>query len=254
MVRRFIIRVAAAAASLAAFVLPSAAKAQSGVSTESVFQNAGGTLTDLYQPLFFYEAAPQTQYVQDSEFTNGTTDTAGSEISILGTSQNADGSTSAILDFKVIAPDTQAVALTSHILCNTVAAYSQCITGITIPAGFSANDLRLTRIAEDGSTGNYWWNAAWAAGGSQTNVGLILVPGGPSTVDTKQNVVDHVLYTGSAATCAATPQSNVSFFEPFQGSSFGAYESSSAAAGTCPTAFTPISSPPTTGVNIVAPN
>ena len=244
----------ATVAAFAALVLPSSAFAQQGVLTESLFNNASGALTDLYQPVFFYKAAPSTNYFQKAEFTNGSTDTAGSQVSVDGLATNSNGSLSAILIFKVTASATKTSALGGD-ACNTTSTYSQCYTGITIPAGFQSYDLRLTRVFLDSSTGNYWWNAALVGGGTQVNAGLIEVPGGTTTVDPSFDVFDQVQYIGPPTTCALTPQSNVSFFEPFQGSSYGSYSGSLAASGTCNTTFTPLNlGGSTTGVNVLAPS
>ncbi len=236
----------------AALVAPSAAFAQQGILTESVFQNAPGSLTDLYQPVFFYEEGANTNYFQDASFTNGSSDTASSVVTVAALGKNGNGSTSALLIFKVSGA-TKTYEL-SGTACVTQSGYSQCFTPVTIPAGVQPDDLRLTRSFLDSSTGNYWWNAALVMGSNQKNAGLIEVPGGTTTVD-NGIVIDQVQYVGPPTSCAQTPQSNISFFEPFEGSGYGVYDGSIAANNTCPTTFTRLNlGGETTGVNIVAPS
>jgi hypothetical protein len=236
----------------AALIVPSAAFAQQGILTESVFNNAPGSLTDLYQPVFLYELGANTNYFQDASFTNGSSDTASSTVTLAALSTNPDGSTNALWIFKVSGA-TKTYQL-GGVACNTQSGYSQCYTGVTIPAGTQTYDFRLTRSFQDASTGNYWWNAALMMGNTQKNAGLIEVPGGTTTID-NGIIIDQVQYVGTATSCALTPQSNISFFEPFQGSSYGVYDGSLAANGTCNTTFTPLNlGGHTTGVNVVAPS
>ncbi len=245
----------ASVAAFAALVLPSAAFAQQGINVISSFQNAPGTLTDLYQPLFLYQEGPNTNYSQTAEFTNGTRDVAPSTILVSTEGTNSNGSTSALLIFKV----TGAVKTyeLSGVACVTQSGYSECFTGVTIPAGQNFDDLRLTRSFQDASTGNYWWNAALVTGSTQVNAGLIEVPGGTTTVDPNESIINQIQYIGTQTSCSSTPQSNIYWFEPFQSStsSYGVYEGSLQQNGTCPTTIKPLNlGGETTGVNIIAPS
>lgn len=245
-----------------ALAVPASASASATVLTESIFQfpSGSGNLTDMQEPLYFYQLAPNTNWFQDDWFTNGTSDTASATVSVDGISQNPDGSLSAILIFKVNASGTKVAQVLTGSACNTTATYSQCYTGVTLPAvspGYPDIDaLRLTRSFQDSSTGNYWWSAALVTGSGQTNVGLIEVPGGTTSIDvTTENVLNQTQYVGNASTCSTVPVSNVSWLRPWNHNNagdFAQYDGSLAANG-CHAQFTNLTSGGIPGVNVIAP-
>jgi hypothetical protein len=235
---------------------PAAASATVGVRTLSVFQwGDDPQMTQLNEPLFFYETAPATSWSSTVYFSTPTTDdVATTSITVNGVSLNSDGSLTATLVFKVNASGTSSSAVTGA-ACNTTTTFSQCYTGITIPAGTQFDQLVFTRGSQ-ASNGNYWWNAGLIDGsGTQTTVGQIQVPGGTTFIDADGTVLDNTISTGWSS-CSVEPQSEVQWWSPRTPSNdYAQYDGSTSSVGSsaCGVTFTPLSLGPQTGVDVLAP-
>ena len=222
-----------------------------GVRTESYFSFASGSnFTDLRLPIDFNVLAVQTSWSATVSFVNASGGDIGGLVTLTGNSLNADGSLNATLSFTVAASGTTSFAVNRTISCTSGATSSTCTTGVTIYPD-TVDQLRVDLISTDGA-GDYTWNAAFTGTSGQQNAGVITVPGAVN-VDPAANIMTQTRYLGTATSCAATPQSDLSWFSPFDGSSKSSYTGSIAATNTCNTVFNPINSGATTGIEVIAP-
>ncbi len=224
-----------------------ASAAPLGLSTMSGFQWPAGTtgLIDVQQPLIFYRPAANTTWSETTILENGSGEVATSNVSLAAEKIESGGMLRALLAWRVTGSGTSSASLTRGDTCETHSSYSRCFTTVNVPAGGS----EIIRIGLDRSlhsaNGNYWWDASLHSGGKQTNVGLIQIPGGSTTVDGVTKVLDQTVYTGPPASSAAQiPQSTVAWFSPWEGEEgvggeiYAAYGESSTAAGSWGATFT----------------
>jgi hypothetical protein len=151
----------------------------------------------------------------------------------------------ALLVWRVAGKGTSSLSLGELDVCETHPEYSQCFTTLTIPAGSPAITSFKVFRSFHSANGDYWWAAALQSGSTQTNAGLIEIPGEGTQVSGSAKVLNSTNYVGPVASlCSEIPQSTVAWFSPWQGMETGGgeiyatYKESSIAPGTCESAFT----------------
>jgi hypothetical protein len=255
--------VATVLASVLLLALQSASASAIGLSTTSSFEWPASTtgLTNLHEPLYFYQPAAYTTWSQTMTFANGGSEVASSRVLVDGEEVTPEGGIRALLVWRVTGKGTSSFALGEHDVCETHAEYSQCFTTLSIPPGSPAiTSLKLFRSFHS-ANGNYWWAAALQSGSTQTNAGLIQIPGEGTQVSGSAKVLNSTNYVGlPASLCSEIPQSTVAWFSPWQGTETGGgeiyatYKESSIAPGTCESTFTGLNlGGKVTGVKVKAP-
>jgi hypothetical protein len=245
--RTLTLTVATGLVSLLLLALGSASASAIGLSTTSSFEWPVGTtgLTDLHEPLFFYQPAAYTTWSQTMTLANGGAEVASSRVLVYGEEVTPEGGIRALLVWRVTGKGTSSFALSEHDICETHPEYSQCFTTVNIPSGSPAStSLKLFRSFHS-ANGNYWWAAALQSGSTQTNAGLIEIPGEGTQVSGSAKVLNSTNYVGPLASlCSGIPQSTVMWFSPWQGTEtaggeiYATYKESSIAPGTCESTFT----------------
>jgi hypothetical protein len=245
--RTRMLAVATGLASALLLGLQTASASAIGLSTTSSFEWPAGTtgLTNLHEPLFFYQPAAYTTWSQTMTFANGTTEVASSRVLVYGEEVTSEGGIRALLVWRITGAGTSSFALTQGDVCETHPEYSQCFTTLKIPPGSPAiTSLKLFRSFHS-ANGNYWWAAALESGSTQTNAGLIQIPGEGTQVSGSAKVLNSTNYVGPPVSlCSEIPQSTVMWLSPWEGTETGGgeiyatYKESSIAPGTCESTFT----------------
>lgn len=240
-----------------------ASAAPLGLSTTSDFQWPSGTtgLIDVHQPLIFYQPAANTTWSETTTLANGGGEVATSNVSLAAEKVESGGMLRALLSWRVTGSGTSSASLTGGQTCETHSSYSRCFTTVNVASGGSQIIMIGLSRSFHSAYGNYWWDVSLYAGGKQTHLGLIQIPGGSTTVDGATKVLDQTVYTGPPASSAAQiPQSTVAWFSPWEGEEgvggeiYAAYGESSIAAGSWGATFTPLNlGGEVTAVNVKAP-